>query len=165
MLDTPRGLLKGGVPLVDRGFELTRSFRALKVWICLMAYGVERFQKCIRANLQQAAYFDELIQQDPNLESMAPVPMNIVCFRYVGAAPDRTAASAGDLATDRLNAFNQELLLRLQESGQAVLSSTWIDGQFVLRAAITNHRTQASDIRQVAEAVVRMGQEMEQETR
>ena len=85
----------------------------------------------------------ERIESSDDLELAAPVPMNVVCFRFK--------------ATDDVN---RELLLRLQESGIAIVSHTNIDGRFALRAAITNHRTTRDDIDMVLDAVARIGREI-----
>ncbi len=155
---TDRGLLAGGVPLADRGIELTRSFRALKAWMCIQAYGVQRFADCIESNIEQARELARMIDRHPRLERLAPVPLNIVCFRYVPLelqgvedSPDRSR---------KLDHLNQELLLRLQEGGVAVLSSTLIDGRLALRAAFTNHRTRRDDLGLILDEIDRIGTNM-----
>ncbi len=62
---TDRGLLAGGVPLADRGIELTRSFRALKAWMCIQAYGIQRFADCIESNIEQARELARMIDRHP----------------------------------------------------------------------------------------------------
>jgi aromatic-L-amino-acid decarboxylase len=89
------------------------------------------------------------------LELLADVPLNVVCFRY------RTE----DFSEESLNALNKELLMRLQESGIAVISSTVLEGQFALRAAITNHRSKREDFQILADAVVKIGQKIEKDFR
>jgi aromatic-L-amino-acid/L-tryptophan decarboxylase len=81
---------------------------------------------------------------------MAPPGLNIVCFRY----------NPGGLEAEPLNALNEELLIRLHESGIAAPSYTTLDGAYCLRAAIVNHRTRAEDLRILVEAVVRIGREI-----
>jgi aromatic-L-amino-acid/L-tryptophan decarboxylase len=148
-----RGVIAGGLPFADRGIELTRSFRALKVWMSLKAHGVPAFAKLIEQNVAQARYLEGLIEERANLELLAEVPLNVVCFRYRRA----------DLAEDSLNRLNRELLMRLQESGVAVISSTVLDEKFALRAAITNHRSRREDFRMLVEAVVKIGAEISRE--
>ena len=80
---------------------------------------------------------------------LAPVALNIVCFRY---------RSKGNLNADRLNA---DILVAVQESGVAAPSSTQIDGRFAIRAAIVNHRTSAADIDKLVEAVLKIGAMLE----
>lgn len=142
-----RGVIAGGLPFADRGIELTRSFRALKVWMSLKAHGVNAFARLIEQNVAQARYLAGLIQSHPNLELLADVPLNVVCFRY---RPEGSSEVS-------LNALNKELLMRLQESGIAVISSTMLNGKFALRAAITNHRSKRDDFQILADAVAKIG--------
>jgi len=142
-----RGIAAGGFPFAERGVQLSRGFRALKVWMSLKAHGVEAFARLIEQNVRQAAYLVDLITAHPRLELLAPAPLNVVCFRY--AAPD--------IDEDALNAMNQEILLRIQESGLAVPSHTVLGGRFAIRVAITNHRSRREDFDLLAKAVVETG--------
>jgi aromatic-L-amino-acid/L-tryptophan decarboxylase len=142
-----RGVIAGGLPFAERGIELTRSFRALKVWMSLQAHGVKQFARLIEQNVAQACYLAKLIQSHPSLELLADVPLNVVCFRY----------RPPDCSEDLLNEVNKELLMRLQESGIAVVSSTMLNGKFALRAAITNHRSRREDFEILVEAVTKIG--------
>ena len=135
MAPTERGILAGGVPFADLGIDLTRDFKALKVWLSLKAYGVLHHAAIIEQNVNDAKWFGAAVDADPDFELLAPVVLNVVCFRY---APARIEAG-------RLDAVNEELLLRLQESGAAVLSSTILRGQFALRMANVNHRSEPGD--------------------
>jgi aromatic-L-amino-acid decarboxylase len=145
--DSERGVIGGGLPFADRGIELTRSFRALKVWMSLKAYGIAQHARLIEQNVEQARYLADLIASSPELELLAPVPLNVVCFRF-----RRTGC-----AEVELNALNKELLLRVQESGVAVISSTVLDGKFAMRAAITNHRSRREDFDALVKAVKEIG--------
>lgn len=138
-----RGVIGGGLPFAERGIELTRSFRALKVWMSLKAEGVAKYARLIEQNVAQAAYLAELINHEAEMELLAPVTLNVVCFR----ARPRGVAEA------ELNALNKEILLRVQESGAAVASSTVLDGKFAMRVAITNHRSRREDFVVLVEAV------------
>ena len=153
--DSGRGLVAGGLPFADRGIELTRSFRALKAWMSLKAHGVNQYARLLEQNVAQAQFLARLIDAQPCLELLAPVPLNVVCFRY--SPPGATEAS--------LNSLNQELLVRLQESGLAVLSSTILDGDFALRAAVTNHRSRREDFSALVAAVVDIGTTLSQAPR
>ena len=146
-----RGLARGvNVAFKDRGLELTRRFRALKVWFVLKEHGLDRFEAMIRENLAQAQYLARRVEAEAELELCAPVPLNVVCFRYVGGA---------DLPQEERNALNRELLGQLQENG-AVPSHTTLDGRFAFRAAITNHRTERGDIDFLVDQVLRLGREL-----
>ncbi len=143
--ESSRGVLAAGLPFAERGIELTRSFRALKVWMSLKAHGVNAFGRLIEQNCRQARYLADLIEASPDLELLAPVPLNIVCFRF---APK-------DVSPDALDRINEEILVQIQESGLAVPSSTRINGDFALRVANTNHRSRQEDfdllVREVSE--------------
>ena len=142
-----RGIAAGGFPFAERGVQLSRGFRALKVWMSLKAHGVEAFARLIEQNVRQAAYLVDLITAHPRLELLAPAPLNVVCFRYAAPGIDE----------DALNAMNQEILLRIQESGLAVPSHTVLGGRFAIRVAITNHRSRREDFDLLAKAVVETG--------
>ena len=141
------GIMAGGLPFADRGIELTRSFRALKLWMSLQVHGTAAYAKLIARNMAQAAHLEALIHAAPRLELAAPRPTNVVCFRYV--RPDLDDAA--------LNALNRRLVIELQESGRYIVSGTLLDAQYALRVAITNHRSQMEDFDALAEDCVRFG--------
>lgn len=150
LASTLRGVIAGGLPFANRGLELTRGFKALKVWMSLKAHGIRRFAALIEQNVAQACDLARRIEAHPALELLAPVSLNVVCFRYRDpTAPD-----------DELDAINQEVLLRLQEGGIAVPSSTLIAGRFALRVAIVNHRSRRDDFAALVEATARIGAEV-----
>ena len=151
--DTERGVIGGGLPFAERGIELTRSFRALKVWMSLKAHGVAKYGRLIEQNVAQAGYLAELIVAAPELELLAPVALNVVCFRL----------RPKGVAEAELNALNKEVLLRVQESGLAVPSSTVLDGKFALRVAITNHRSRRADFEALVAAVREIGGKVAEE--
>ena len=103
----------------------------------------------------QARYCADLIEDHPDLELAAPVPLNIVCFRF---APK-------DAPSDDLNRINEEILLRIQESGLAVPSSTTIGDGFALRIAITNHRSKREDFDLLVNAVSEIGRAIVSESK
>ncbi|WP_038472598.1 pyridoxal phosphate-dependent decarboxylase family protein [Fimbriimonas ginsengisoli] len=150
-----RGTIAGGLFLADLGVELTRGFKALKVWMSLKAYGIGRFSGLIEQNVDQAQYLEKLVGVEPSLELTAPAPMNIVCFRYL----------ADGLSDEKLNDLNSELLFRVQESGAAVPSSTVIDGKFCLRVCFVNHRTRFEDVDDLVSVVLRIGGELSAESK
>lgn len=144
----PRGTFGSeGIYFASRGIELTRRFSALKVWMMLKASGLDLLGAHIARNVRQAAYLDALVQAAPDLESLAPTPLNIVNFRY---APVGVAA-------DRLDAINRELLLQLQERGIAVPSGTTVHGRYAIRVAITNHRSSYADFDALIDGVRTIG--------
>lgn len=143
-----RGLLStAGIYFSDRGIELSRSFKALKAWMMLKAQGTDRLGAHIERNIQQAAYLESRVARESELELLAPVPLNLVNFRFRVDGPN----------TD---AVNKEILVRLQEDGIAVPSGTTINGKFAIRVAITNHRSDNSDFDALVDAVLRLGKEL-----
>lgn len=150
--ELPRGVSAGGQPFNDRGLDLTRGFKALKIWMQLRADGVRKFAQIIEQNVRQVERLVELIKSNDNLELLAPAPLNIVCFRYNPAK--------AKLTEETLDLLNIELLQRLQERGIATPSSTRIEGRFALRVAHVNHRTTIEDIDSIARAVVSIGDEL-----
>ncbi len=145
-----RGLASGPIWFSEFGPQLSRGFRALKVWLSFKEHGLAKFGRLIDQNIAQAHELAALVRAEPTLELMAPVVLNIVCFRYHPAG----------VADPELSALNQELLIRLHESGIAAPSYTTLNGQYCLRAALPNHRTQSSDLRILTDAVVRIGREL-----
>ncbi len=145
-----RGVQPAALDLADIGIQLSRGFRALKVWMSLQTHGIDRIGRVIEQNVAQAGYLAQLIEAEPNLELLAPVPLNIVCFRYVVPFADEPA----------LNALNREILLRVQETGVAVPSSTVRHGRFALRVAITNHRSRRDDFAVFIREVLALGKQL-----
>ena len=142
-----RGIAAGGFPFAERGVQLSRGFRALKVWMSFKTHGTDSFARLIHQNVRQAHYLAGLVTKHPLLELLAPVPLNVVCFRM--KLPGKTE--------NELNALNQEILLRLQESGIAVPSHTILGGRFAIRVAVTNHRSRREDFDLLVKKVVDIG--------
>jgi glutamate/tyrosine decarboxylase-like PLP-dependent enzyme len=148
-----RGMSGGNLPyLIDYGFQLSRGFQALKAWMSLKEHGVHKHGRLIQQNIDQARYLAELIDAAPELERMAPVTLNIVCFRYVRSGLDDAA----------LKALNEEILVELQEQGIAAPSGTTIGGKYVLRVGHVNHRSRREDFDILVREVIRIGKELAQ---
>jgi aromatic-L-amino-acid/L-tryptophan decarboxylase len=126
----------------DYGVELSRRFRALKVWLTLSYYGVRRIAEAVSNDISLAAYMGELVKAADDFELLAPVELSICCFRYV--PPGRN--------TD-LDQLNELIMSRVQTSGRAYLSNATVNGHFALRACITNFRTTKSDIEMTLETI------------
>ncbi|MDD5297098.1 MAG: pyridoxal-dependent decarboxylase [Rhodocyclaceae bacterium] len=140
-----RGLAAGSPWPCDYGPDLSRGFRALKTWFTLQVYGADRLGRAIAGTCALARHLKARIEAEPELELLAPVALNIVCFRY--RAQDE-------------NWVNRELVLRLHESGIAAPSTTVLDGRLAIRAAIVNHRTKIEDVEALVAAVLRFGAEI-----
>ena len=148
-----RGLTGVDVPwLSDYGFELSRGFHALKVWMTLKEHGADKFRRVIQQNIDQATYLAGLVAATPELELALPVALNIVCFRYVRPGLD-------DAALDQLN---KDIELELQERGIAVPSVSTIGGRKYLHVAVANHRSRREDFDLLVREVVRLGGELTQ---
>jgi glutamate/tyrosine decarboxylase-like PLP-dependent enzyme len=143
-----RGLAGGDPWFCDYGPELSRGFRALKVWFTLKEHGTRRLGAAIERNCAQARYLAGRIAADPRLEIMAPAALNVVCFRF-------RARGAGATALDRLN---EGIVADLQESGVAVPSTTILSGGTAIRVCLTNHRTTQGDLDVLLDEVVRSGE-------
>jgi aromatic-L-amino-acid/L-tryptophan decarboxylase len=137
-----RGLAAGSPWPCDFGPDLSRGFRALKTWFTLKTYGTERLGAVISRTCALAGYLEARILAEPRLELLAPVQLNIVCFRYRAADPNRV---------------NGDIVIDIQESGIAAPSTTMLDGQLAIRAAIVNHRTDTCDIDALISAVLDFG--------
>jgi len=149
-----RGIAAGPMWFSDYGVQLTRGLRALKVWMTIKNSGADKIGRLIKQNVEQARYLQDLVKESPKLEMVTPVTLNVVCFRYV----------APGLDNDRLNAFNAELLTRLQESGVAAPSGTNVRGTYAIRCAVTNHRSRREDFDILVAEVVKLGDEMARES-
>ena len=150
-----RGLAAGSPWPCDFGPDLSRGFRALKVWFTLKVLGVEALGASISRSCALARYLEARIAETPELELMAPVELNIVCFRY------RVEGSGQvDSDPDHLNRLNDEIVIRLQESGIVAPSTTRIRGRLAIRAAIVNHRTSRAEIDALVENTLALGRSL-----
>jgi aromatic-L-amino-acid/L-tryptophan decarboxylase len=149
---TTRGILAGPF-MADYGFELSRGFRALKLWMSLKEQGVEKFGALVDQHVGMGRYLADLVRADPRLELMAPAPINIVCFRF---------RSTGG-SEEELKALNTEIMLRIQESGVALPTDTTLRGRHSLRAAIVNHRTRPEDLEMLVAEVLHLGEALQAE--
>jgi aromatic-L-amino-acid decarboxylase len=143
----PRGLAGGNPWPCEYGPELSRGFRALKIWFAIKEHGIRRIAEKVEDNCRQAAYLAEKVEAHPELELVAPVSLNIVCLRYTTPGKSK----------DQLKAINGEIVMDLQERGIAAPSTTTLKGDFAIRVNITNHRTTVSDLDILVDAMVASG--------
>ncbi len=148
-----RGLAAGPDTVSNYGMELSRGFKALKVWMSLKEHGLDKYAVMISQNIDQAFYLGEQIKSHHELELLTPVTMNVVCYRY----------NPGNLDDDQLNALNKELLMRMQETGVAAPSSTLLNGKYAIRAAITNHRTRRHHLDEMVAGTIALGNKLVKE--
>jgi glutamate/tyrosine decarboxylase-like PLP-dependent enzyme len=142
-----RGLAAGSPWPCDFGPDLSRGFRALKVWFTLKVFGTDALGASISRCCALARSLEARIKDTPELELMAPVELNIVCFRY------RTQNSDNESS----NRDNEKIVIALQESGIVAPSTTRIGGRTAIRAAIVNHRTSRAEIDALVDGVLAQG--------
>jgi glutamate/tyrosine decarboxylase-like PLP-dependent enzyme len=135
-----------GFAFFEESLELSRRFRALKIWLSLRYHGLNAFRDAIRADLAHGQQLAELVRASDKLELLAPVELSAVCFRHVGrGSPTREEDG---------NAFNQRILKQVIQRGRVYISNASIRGRFALRACFVNHRTTEDDVRAIVEEVL-----------
>src|SRR5436190_7982371 len=125
----------------DYGVELSRRFRALKIWMTLRYYGIRKISEAIAEDISLAEYFGQQVTAAKDFELLAPVELSICCFRYVPKELQAAPASETDL-----NEVNTRIMHAVQRGGEAYLSNATVNGKFALRACVTNFRTTRADI-------------------
>ncbi len=139
------------------GQELSRRFRALKIWLTLRYYGARRIARTITEDNALAAYLGEQVEAATDFELLAAPELSICCFRYVPPAFQSHVQSNNDqvdaTAEVELDQLNTQIMNAVQRGGRAYLSSATIRGKFALRACITNFRTTRADIDQTLEII------------
>jgi glutamate/tyrosine decarboxylase-like PLP-dependent enzyme len=128
----------------DHGPELSRRFRALKIWFLLKVHGARAVQQAIDSNIAVAQHLASVIKKSGDFELMAPTPLSIVCFR----------SRAGD------DEFNKRLMVEVQRDGDSYLSNATINGRFALRACIVNFRTGIADVERLLDTIRRVAARM-----
>ena len=144
-----RGIAAGSEWPCDYGPDLSRGFRALKAWFSLKVYGTQALGTAISRTCALARYLQSQIVQTAELELLAPVQLNIVCFRYRAEDADRV---------------NARIVVELQESGSVAPSTTVLGGRLAIRAAIVNHRTSETEIDALVDQTLALGRRMQKES-
>ncbi len=142
-----RGLAAGNPWPVEYGPELSRGFRALKIWTQLAEHGTDKIGQLITRNCEQASHLADLVTAHASMELLAPVVMNVCCFRYLVPGLDAQA----------LDWLNDEIVIQLQLQGIAAPSTTLLHGKNAIRVNITNHRTRFDDLDLLVREVARIG--------
>jgi glutamate/tyrosine decarboxylase-like PLP-dependent enzyme len=134
----------------DYGIELTRRFRALKIWMMLRYYGAARIAEAISEDIALARYFAERVDAADDFELMAPSDLSICCFRYLPSDWKRRIQDAGETQREGLQSvvdgLNERIMQRVQRGGRAYLSNATLRGRFAMRACIVNFRTTRADV-------------------
>jgi aromatic-L-amino-acid decarboxylase len=140
-----------GFAFFEESLELSRRFRALKLWLSLRYHGMAAFRQSIAKDLAQAQRLANAIERQDELELLAPVELSAVCFRHRGTI---------GMSEEKLNSFNLELLKRIVARGRVYLSNASLRGKFCLRACIVNHRTKDADIDSIIPEVLEAAKEI-----
>jgi glutamate/tyrosine decarboxylase-like PLP-dependent enzyme len=134
----------------DYGPELSRRFRALKVWMLLKGVGLDRLSAAIESNLACARHLESTVQASDDFEMAVPVELSIFCFRHV-------PAQLRSQSPEAIDAFNERLLVALQRDGSSYLSNTTLGGRFALRGCVLNYRTTLRDMEILLDDLRRVG--------
>lgn len=153
LLQTERGLAGGLDSINNYGFELSRGFKALKVWMSLKEFGINKYAELIAKNNEQAEYLGNMVAEHQQLKLLTPVTMSIVCFQFV----------KDGISDEITNKVNEEIIIRLQEQGIASPSSTILNGKYCMRVCIVNHKTKKNDLDELISWSVKIGNQVVQE--
>jgi len=126
-----------GFAFFEESIELSRRFRALKVWLSLRYHGLSAFRESIRNDIAHASRLAHAIESEPQLELISRGELSAVCFRYRGPVGS---------SESELNQLNAAILKRVQKRGRVYISNATLAGKFCLRACIVNHRTKDADV-------------------
>lgn len=141
------------VNMCDHGITLSRSARALKIWLTIKHFGVNRFRTVIGRTMDLARHAEELLEATPGMQIVSPAALSIVTFRYLPPV----GAGAGALDEALVERINDEIRRRVWDSGHAMITSTRLQGRYVLRLCVLNHNTLRSDIESVVELLRELG--------
>jgi glutamate/tyrosine decarboxylase-like PLP-dependent enzyme len=137
------------VNFADRGIQLTRRFRALKIWMSVQMLGLKAFREAIQTSIDLARQAEAYIDASDSLVMMGPASLGVVCFRYRPPGPE--------LDSEALEELNEAIQGEIVDSGLAMMSSTRLRGTFSLRLAILNYRSNWEDVRSTLRAVEEIG--------
>jgi glutamate/tyrosine decarboxylase-like PLP-dependent enzyme len=148
----------------DFGPELSRRFRALKVWMTLGCVGLRSLGEMIEKDLACARHLEQLVHASDDFEMLAPVELSIFCFRYIPKPFRFALANADEGGQHRINteldALNERLLVALQRDGSSYLSNTRVNDRFSLRGCVMNYRTTLRDMEVLLDDLRRLANEM-----
>jgi glutamate/tyrosine decarboxylase-like PLP-dependent enzyme len=140
--------------LMEYNLQLTKDFKALKIWMTLKTYGVKKLTEAIEQDILKAQYLANKIEESTDFELLAPVPMSIVCFRYLGSKKGQK----GDIVF--YNHLNQQILREIEKDGRVFLAGTQIKGKTALRVCCINHRRTYEDIDYLFEVLREIGEKV-----
>jgi len=139
----------------DRGLQLSRSFRALKIWMSIQTFGMAAFRRAVARGIELAAAAEVYVRESDILQIANPASLGVVCFRV----NPRVGSDGDALSDDRIVKVNQAVQARVIESQIAMMSSTRLRGLYSLRMCILNHTTTWDDVRETLHAIEQFGRE------
>ena len=128
----------------DWGIQLGRRFRSLKLWFVLRAYGAEGLRGMIREHIRLGRLLADLVERDPEFELVAPAPLGLVVFRYLGREDGTTGRR--ESAEQEIDALNERLLRQIHASGKIMLTQTRLKGRYAIRVALGHLTTREPDV-------------------
>jgi len=146
--DTDRS--KEEINFCDYGTQLTRSFRALKLWMSLKCFGLDAFRRAVTKGFKIAEYTEHIIRENSLLEVVTPAQMGILTFRF----------AKNNYTAEQLNEINRSIIDKIISDGYAMVASTQLKDKIVLRMCTINPRTTEDDIGQTIEKIAKFGQEL-----
>ena len=153
-LDKKKKLSNDEIDFADYSIELSRSFRALKIWMSLKQYGIRRYEKIINQNMKLIEYWQELIKNSQDFQIMAPSVLSVVCFRFNPEKAMKIKNENKELYLDKLNRL---IIKSIRENREFLISGTMLNGRYVLRACIVNYRTTKQDVKYIIQALREIG--------
>ncbi|MCI0489144.1 MAG: aminotransferase class I/II-fold pyridoxal phosphate-dependent enzyme [Blastocatellia bacterium] len=134
---------------MDQGLQMSRNFKALKVWMTFKGYGAERLKSAIEENIATMHYLVELIDRSDDFEMLAPSPLSSVCFRY-------RPADVGD-DESYIEELNKRLIAAIEKDGRVYLRGTRVHGRTSLRACSVKYRTEPRHVEYLLEVLRELG--------
>ena len=150
----------------DYGIQLSRQFRALKIWMSLKQYGIKKYERLINQNINLTKYFEALIEESSDFEKIMPSNLSVFCFRYnpIHLNEEKNFNNQPNQEI-YLNQINQKIIEEMRMDQRAMLSSTIIKGKFVLRSCIVNFRTKKADILKIIKIIREIGEKVDNNLR
>jgi len=159
---TTESISNGYLDLSDYSLQLSRQFRALKIWMSLKQYGTLKYERVINQNIHLAQYLEALVEESPDFQVITPANLSIICFRYIPKdlkqKYQRMYHNKQKQINKYVNQLNQAIIEKIVKDSQILLSSTVLNGIFVLRVCVVNYRTTKQDIKDILMIVREIGQ-------
>lgn len=146
-----------GIDYYAHGPQMSRGFRALKVWMSLKHYGVEGYRKLISQNVKCAAYLDTLVRNSKSFKALHNPNLFMYCFQYWPAEIEKQYSTDEDALFSKLDLLNQQLVDEIQRSGEAFITTSKLKGRVVIRMSICSHRTTLADMDDVFDKLTALG--------